>query len=68
MTELADLKTCLTSLKNAQAGLELLALYNQSEETKSALRNSAQSTQQVIKMLEGRVQQLEQEKPSNKAF
>lgn len=66
MTVASDVKTCLASLKSAQASLEQFALSTQNEQAKQIFTNAAETTQQVIQQVEERVKQLEQEEPQYK--
>lgn len=68
MTVSSDVKTCLASLKSAQASLEQFALSTQNQEAKTSFTNAAQTTQQVIDQVAQRVQQLENEEPQYKGF
>ncbi|MCR6546268.1 DUF1657 domain-containing protein [Dehalobacterium formicoaceticum] len=68
MTVSSDVKTCLASLKGAQASLEQFALSTQNQEAKTIFEYAAQTTQQVIHQVEGRVQQIEQQEPQYKGF
>lgn len=68
MTVAADVKKCLASLKSAQANLEQFALSTQNQQAKQIFSNAAQTTQQVIRQIENRVQQLESEEPQYKGF
>ncbi len=68
MTVSSDVKTCLASLKSAQASLEQFALSSQNQEAKTLFQNAAQTTQQVVDQLQGRVQQIEQQEPQYKGF
>ncbi|MBD2866734.1 MULTISPECIES: DUF1657 domain-containing protein [Paenibacillus] len=68
MTVASDVKTCLASLKSAQASLEQFALSTQNQEAKSVFQNCAQTTQQVVDQVNARVQQLENEEPQYKGF
>lgn len=68
MTISSDVKTCVASLKSAQASLEQFALSTQNQEAKSLFENAAKSTQQVINQLENRVQQIEQQEPQYRGF
>lgn len=68
MTVASQVKTCLASLKSAQASLEQFALSTQNQEAKSVFTNAAQTTEQVIQQVEGRVQELETEEPQYKGF
>ncbi|MDD3270416.1 MAG: DUF1657 domain-containing protein, partial [Syntrophomonadaceae bacterium] len=55
MTISSDVKTCLASLKSAQASLEQFALSTQNQEAKSLFENASSVTGQVIKQVESRV-------------
>jgi hypothetical protein len=66
MTVSSQVKTCLASLKSAQADLEQFALNTQNQEAKSMFSQAAATTQQIIQDLEGRVAQLEAEEPQYK--
>lgn len=68
MTVSSDLKTCLASLKSAQASLEQFALSTQNQEAKTLFENAAQSTEQIVNQLSTRVQQIEQQEPQYKGF
>ena len=68
MTVASQVKTCLASLKSAQASLEQFALETQNQEAKSLFTNAAQQTQQIVQQVESRVQQLENEEPQYKGF
>lgn len=68
MTVASDLKTCLASLKSAQASLEQFALRTQNEQAKQVFTDAAETTQQVIRQVENRVQQIEQEEPQYKGL
>lgn len=68
MTVGTDVKTCLASLKSAQASLEQFALSTQNQEAKNMFANAAQQTQLVINDVSNRVMQLEQEEPQYKGF
>jgi len=68
MTVASDVKTCLASLKSAQASLEQFALSTQNEQAKQIFTNAAETTQQVIQQVEERVKQLEQEEPQYKGI
>lgn len=47
MTVASDLKTCLASLKSAQASLDQFALRTQNEQAKQVFTDAAETTQQV---------------------
>lgn len=68
MTVASQVKTCLSSLKSAQASLEQFALETQNQEAKNLFTNAAQQTEQIVQQLGGRVAQLEQEEPQYKGF
>ncbi|UJF35009.1 DUF1657 domain-containing protein [Paenibacillus hexagrammi] len=68
MTVAAQVKTCLASLKSAQASLETFALSTQNQEAKQLFESAAQSTQQIVDQVSSRVQQLENEEPQYKGF
>lgn len=68
MTVSSDVKTCVASLKSAQANLEQFALSTQNQQAKQMFTNAAQTTQQIIQQVENRVKQLEQEEPQYKGF
>ncbi|RAV21843.1 DUF1657 domain-containing protein [Paenibacillus contaminans] len=68
MTVASQVKTCLASLKSAQASLESFALNTQNQEAKKMFEQAAQSTQTICDQVSTRVQQLEQEEPQYKGF
>jgi proteasome assembly chaperone (PAC2) family protein len=68
MTVATQVKTCLASLKSAQASLEQFAISTQNQEAKSTFENAAKSTQQIVDQIANRVQQMEQEEPQYKGF
>ncbi|WP_135546521.1 DUF1657 domain-containing protein [Paenibacillus cymbidii] len=68
MTVASQVKTCLASLKSAQASLEQFALSTQNQEAKTTFSNAATQTQQVVDQISVRVQQLENEEPQYKGF
>lgn len=68
MTVASDVKTCLASLKSAQASLEQFALSTENQQAKTLFTNAAGQTQQVIQQVETRVQELESEEPQYKGF
>jgi hypothetical protein len=68
MTVASDVKTCLASLKSAQASLETFALSTQNQEAKSMFEQAAQTTQSIVEQIAGRVQQLENEEPQYKGL
>ncbi|KUP23044.1 DUF1657 domain-containing protein [Paenibacillus sp. DMB5] len=68
MTVASQVKTCLSSLKSAQASLEQFALETQNEEAKTLFTSAAEQTQQIVVQVEGRVAQLEKEEPQYRGF
>jgi hypothetical protein len=68
VTVASDVKTCLASLKSAQASLEQFALSTENQEAKTVFANCAKTTQQVVDQISARVQQLENEEPQYKGF
>jgi hypothetical protein len=64
----SDVKTCLASLKGAQASLEQFALGTENQEAKTMFTNAAQQTNQIVQQVQARVQQLENEEPQYKGF
>jgi hypothetical protein len=68
VTVASDVKTCVASLKSAQASLEQFALSTQNQEAKAVFETASITTQQVIDQISIRVQQLENEEPQYKGF
>ncbi|GGA45196.1 DUF1657 domain-containing protein [Paenibacillus physcomitrellae] len=68
MTVASQVKTCVASLKSAQASLETFALSTQNQQAKDLFTNAAQQTQTIIDQVSSRVQQLENEEPQYKGF
>ena len=68
MTISTDVKTCLASLKSAQANLEQFALGTQNQEAKKLFETSARSTQEIVSQVESRVKQIENQEPQYKGF
>jgi len=68
MTVAAQVKTCVASLKSAQASLEAFALSTQNQEAKNLFTSAAQQTQQIVDQVATRVQELENEEPQYKGF
>ncbi|UQZ36593.1 DUF1657 domain-containing protein [Paenibacillus sp. PK3_47] len=68
MTVITQVKTCLASLKSAQASLEQFALETQNQEAKTLFTNAAEQTQQIALQVEGRVTELEKEEPQYRGF
>lgn len=61
MTVINDVKTALAGLKSAQASFETFALGTENEQAKQLYQDAAKQTQSVLKSLEPRVKQIEQE-------
>jgi hypothetical protein len=68
LTVASQVKTCVASLKSAQASLEQFALETQNQEAKTLYTNAAGQAGQICQQIEGRVQQLENEEPQYKGF
>jgi hypothetical protein len=68
MTVASEVKTCLASLKSAQASLEQFALGTQNQEAKTLFENASKTTQQIVDSVTTRVSQLENEEPQYKGF
>lgn len=68
MTVASDVKTCVASLKSAQASLEQFALATENETAKSMFEFASETTQQVIDQMNQRVTELENEEPQYKGF
>jgi hypothetical protein len=68
LTVATQVKTCLASLKSAQASLETFALNTQNQEAKTMFENAAKSTQMIVDQVGSRVQQIENEEPQYKGF
>ncbi|ASA21386.1 DUF1657 domain-containing protein [Paenibacillus donghaensis] len=68
MTVASEVKTCLSSLKSAQASLEQFALGTQNEDAKNLFTQAAGQTQQIVEQVESRVAEIEKEEPQYKGF
>lgn len=68
MTVASQVKTCVASLKSAQASLETFALSTQNQEAKQLFADCASQTAQIVQQVQSRVQQLENEEPQYKGF
>ncbi|MBB6670550.1 DUF1657 domain-containing protein [Cohnella nanjingensis] len=68
MTVSSQVKTCVASLKSAQASLEQFALNTQNQEAKTLFTNAATQTQQIVDQVSTRISQLENEEPQYKGF
>ncbi|OHX49146.1 MULTISPECIES: DUF1657 domain-containing protein [Cytobacillus] len=66
MTVINDVKTAQAGLKSAQASFETFALGTENEQAKQLYQDAAKQTQSVLKSLEPRVKQIEQEEPQYK--
>lgn len=68
VTVASQVKTCVASLKSAQASLETFALSTENQEAKQLFTDAATQTGQIVQQVEARVQQLEMEEPQYKGF
>ncbi|MEK5016540.1 MULTISPECIES: DUF1657 domain-containing protein [Bacillus] len=68
MTVIASVKTCLASLKGAQASLSSLSLNSQDEESKRVFHECMLEMDSVIADVKDRVSVLEREEPQYKGF
>lgn len=68
MTVATQVKTCLASLKSAQASLEQFALSTQNQEAKKTFETAAQATQNIVDQIANRVTELENEEPQYRGF
>lgn len=68
MTVASDVKSCVASLKSAQASLEQFALATENEAAKAMFEFASETTQQVIDQMNQRVTELENEEPQYKGF
>jgi len=68
MTVATQIKSCLASLKSAQADLEQFALNTQNQEAKNVFTKAASAAKEIIADLEGRISQIEMEEPQYKGF
>lgn len=68
MTVIASVKTCLASLRGAQASLGSLSLNSEDEETKRVFHECMLEMDSVIADLKDRVSLLEREEPQYKGF
>ncbi|MEK3822399.1 DUF1657 domain-containing protein [Cytobacillus sp. FSL W8-0315] len=66
MTVINDVKTAVAGLKSGQASFETFALGTENEQAKQLYQDAAKQTQSVLKSLEPRVKQIEQEEPQYK--
>jgi len=68
VTVSTQVKSCVASLRSAQASLEQFALNTQNQEAKQTFTDAAEQTGQILQKIEARVQQLENEEPQYKGF
>lgn len=68
MTVASQVKTCVSSLKSAQASLEQFALETQNQDAKTLFSNAAQQTQQIVQQVESRIVEIEKEEPQYRGF
>ncbi|AFU15804.1 MULTISPECIES: DUF1657 domain-containing protein [Bacillus] len=68
MTVIASVKTCLASLRGAQASLSSLSLNSQDEESKRVFHECMLEMDSVIADVKDRVSVLEREEPQYKGF
>ncbi|MGE1022371.1 DUF1657 domain-containing protein [Bacillus sp. GMs2/2] len=68
MTVIASVKTCLASVRGAQASLSSLSLNSQDEESKRVFHECMLEMDSVIADLRDRISVLEREEPQYKGF
>ncbi len=68
MTVSSQVKQTIAGLKSAQASFEQFALQTENKQAKQLYENAAQQTMSILKSVEPRIQQLEQEEPQYKGF
>lgn len=68
MTVGAQVKQCLSSLKNVRAGLQTFALQSSDESSKRELHEAMLICEDVIQDLKKRVGELEREEPQYRGF
>ncbi|WP_336772826.1 DUF1657 domain-containing protein [Paenibacillus sp. MMO-58] len=68
MTVASDVKTCVASLKSAQASLEQFALSTENKAAKQLFEQAAQQTQTIVDQVASRVKELENEEPQYVGF
>ncbi|PEA83547.1 hypothetical protein COL60_12865 [Bacillus pseudomycoides] len=68
MTVVASVKTCLASLKGAQASLSTLSQDSADEEAKRVFHECMLEMDSVIADLKNRISMLEREEPQYKGF
>ncbi|HYE11463.1 MAG TPA: DUF1657 domain-containing protein [Patescibacteria group bacterium] len=68
MTVISQVKQTLTGLQSAQATLKLYEVQSQNKETKKVYQEIIDTTDEIIKDLEGRIKTLEYEEPQYKGL
>ncbi|ASK17209.1 MULTISPECIES: DUF1657 domain-containing protein [Bacillus] len=68
MTVISSVKTCLASVRGAQASLSSLSLNSQDEESKRVFHECMLEMDSVIADLKDRISVLEREEPQYKGF
>lgn len=68
MTVIASVKTCLASVRGAQASLSSLSLNSQDKESKRVFHECMLEMDSVIADLKDRISVLEREEPQYKGF
>ncbi|AKE19379.1 MULTISPECIES: DUF1657 domain-containing protein [Bacillus] len=68
MTVIASVKTCLASVRGAQASLSSLSLNSQDEESKRVFHECMLEMDSIIADLKDRISVLEREEPQYKGF
>jgi len=68
MTVSSQVKQTIAGLKGAQANFETFALETENQQAKQLYTQAAQQTEQILNMIEPRVNQLESEEPQYKGF
>lgn len=62
------MKQAIAGLKSVQASFEQFALETENEQAKQLYANAAEQTMAVLKSVEPRVKEIEQEEPQYKGF
>jgi len=68
MTVGSQVKQTIAGLKSAQASFEQFALQTENQQAKKIYEDAAQQTAAILKSVEPRVTQIEQEEPQYKGF
>lgn len=66
MTVGTQVKQAIAGLKSVQASFEQFALQTENQQAKQLYQNAAQQTDQVLKSIQPRLQEIEQEEPQYK--